>query len=437
MNRALSAIFEQQEPLVIIDSPPGAGKTWFCERLIALAQGLNLRVLYVAPKVDQGCDLARRLLDYNPGFGIDILVGRNRTCPEDLLNRIHWLSDAGEAGANRAVVVSNPAMLAVHRDRLQTRFDLMVIDEAYQIAAKEMFPIADLGSTVVMVGDPGQLAPMITVETSEFEDGGSHVHWAAPLEVLRLHPSVPVFQLPASRRLVEDTVRIVQPAFYPNLEFSSAAHSRDRRLKFEAVGIDDPIDGALDLLQHGASLTGVLLPGEPPAINERDPDLEELIARAIQRMLRRGARWVGNRHLQQSDIAVIDSHVLSGGGVRARLQERGLHDVRVATPELWQGRESPVVFVKHPLNVGGRPGGFDLDPGRFCVMLSRHQLACILVGRESIGTQLENYLHDSRGTPIASRDLVWKGFQAHSTVWRLLSSEQRLVRVCDPALTEV
>jgi hypothetical protein len=430
MNRALAALLEYREPLVLVDSPPGAGKTWFCERLIGLAMGLKLRVLYVAPKVDQGCDLVRRLLAVKSDLRIDVLVGNSRTQPADLVGRVGWSSDPTAVGTNLRLVVSNPSKLALHRDPLHSgHFDLLVIDEAYQIAAKDMWPIADLAPVVVMVGDPGQLPPTIVVETSEFEDAGSHVHWAAPREVLRLHPGIPVFQLPASRRLVEDTVRIVQPAFYPHLEFRSAARCENRRLLFDAAGMGDPIDRALDLLQRGASVVGLLLPGEPPATDERDPDVENLIARAIDRMLKRGARWVPNRRLQRHDFGVVDSHVLSGGAVRARLQEHGLADVAVATPELWQGRESPVMFVKHPLNVGrASPAAFDLDPGRFCVMLSRHQLACIVVGRESIQTRLDNYMHDSRHTPIGAPDVVWSGYKAHSTVWRILRDENRLIR---------
>jgi len=430
MNDALRAIVERAEPLVIIDSPPGAGKTWFCERLIALADAHRLRVCYVTPKVEQGCDLARRLLEVHPPFEIDLLAGRGRTVPGDLRSRVGWSSDPAAVGGIGRLVISNPAMLAVHRDRLPAHhFDVLLVDEAYQVPTKEFLPIADLAARVVLVGDPGQLAPTITIDTSEFESAGSRIHWAAPREIRRLHPGVPVFRLPASRRLVEDTVRIVQPSFYPDLPFRSAAPNEERRLGFDALGMNHPIDRALDLLERGQSIVALVIPGEPPVADGRDPALEDLVAGTVQRLLQRGPSWIGRRRLDQQDVGLVDSHVLSGGAMRARLQERGLNDIRVATPELWQGQECPIMVAKHPLNVGrADPGAFDLDPGRFCVMLSRHQLACILVGRESIQRQLESYMHDTRPTPIGSVDSVWNGYRAHSSVWAALLDGNRVIR---------
>lgn len=91
MNDAMASIVGTPQPLTIIDSPPGAGKTWFCEHLVALAiRELGLRVCYVAPKVDQGADMARRLLSSSAAFGIDVLVGQDRTSPT-----ISWDGSAG------------------------------------------------------------------------------------------------------------------------------------------------------------------------------------------------------------------------------------------------------------------------------------------------------------------------------------------------------
>jgi hypothetical protein len=429
MNAAMSAIVEGSVPLVIIDSPPGAGKTWFCEHVVALAMGeLGMKVCYVAPKVEQGVDMARRLLGSGARFGIDVLVGQGRSVPEDLSGRVLWSSDASAVGRPGRLVVTNPHKASSSRaDMPRGRFDLLLVDEAYQVSARDFLPMADIAPRVAMVGDPGQLAPTITIETAEFESDGARMHWAAPLEVLRNHPATPVHQLPASRRLVSDTVSIVQPSFYPRLPFVSAARPDDRRLMFEAAGLRNPIDDALDLVAHGSSIVALLVPGAPPPVDERDAEVEKTIAAVCDRILERGARWADHRKLLDSDIGVGDAHVLSGQATRAALQELGRPGVKVNTPEIWQGREVPVMVVKHPLSIGAAaPSGFDLDPGRFCVMLSRHLLGCIIVGRESIGDSIDAYMHDSRPTPIGAADKAWTGFNSHATVWRHLVERGRV-----------
>lgn len=429
MNAAMAAIVEGSAPVVVVDSPPGAGKTWFCEHLVALAIGeLRMRVCYVAPKVDQGADMARRLLQSRARFHVDLLTGRTRSAPDDLDGRITWTSDASAVGRSGHLLITNPQKLASSRGTfLGSPFDLLLIDEAYQVSARDLLPIAELAPRVAMVGDPGQLAPTITIDTDEFESDGSRMHWAAPLEVLRNRPDTPVYQLPASHRLVADTVSIVQPSFYARLPFVSATDDAERHLSFDAAGLHDPLDAALDMLAQGRSIVALVVPGAPPSADERDPEVARVIARVCHRILERGARWRGRRSLAENDLGVSDAHVLSGQATRAALQEVGLDGVAARTPELWQGQEVPIMVVKHPLSVGSAaPSEFDLDPGRFCVMLSRHLLGCIIVARESISASIEGYMHDSRSTPIGAKDKAWAGFRAHATVWRLLIERDRI-----------
>lgn len=432
MNDALHAALVQRERMVIVDSPPGAGKTWFCEHLVAYAIGhARLRVCYVAPKVDQGADMARRLIASRATFGIEVLAGKGRSRPTDLDTAVRWTSDATSIGTPGSLLITNPHKLAHSRDRLGSQpFDVLVVDEAYQVSAREFLPIAHLAPIVVMVGDPGQLPPTITIDTDEFETHGARMHWPAPREVLRNHRNTPVFKIPASRRLVGDTVRIVQPTFYPDLQFVSAAEDRHRRLAFAAAGLRDAIDQALDAIAGGKSIVAVTIPGGPPPADDRDPAVEEVCGRIVARILQRGGRWDGRTELGEQHVGVVDSHVISGNSIRAELQRQGRPDVRVDTPELWQGQEVPLMLVKHPLSIGSAaPGEFDLDPGRFCVMLSRHLLGCIIVGRESVDATLRDYLHDASKSPIGSPDQAWQGFKAHSSVWHALDVDGRIFRL--------
>jgi hypothetical protein len=80
-------------------------------------------------------------------------------------------------------------------------------------------------------------------------------------------------------------------------------------------------------------------------------------------------------------VAVAVSHNDQKEHVRIALAQRGLAKVRVDTANKLQGLEVDVMVAWHPL--AGLPSSdeFHLDPGRLCVMLTRHRHALIVVGR--------------------------------------------------------
>src|SRR5215217_1733560 len=105
-------------------------------------------------------------------------------------------------------------------------------------------PLFELAPRALLVGDPGQLPPLVTVDTECFEVARYRVHWPAPQELLRRLPQIPVVHLPASRRLPQDTVDIIQPAFYPQMPFGSAVAPGERRLQFAPRCTANSIDRA-------------------------------------------------------------------------------------------------------------------------------------------------------------------------------------------------
>jgi superfamily I DNA and/or RNA helicase len=66
--------------------------------------------------------------------------------------------------------------------------------------------------------------------------------------------------------------------------------------------------------------------------------------------------------------------------LRVALDAYGLGGVVVETANKLQGLEFEVVFVWHPLAGLPEADAFHLDPGRLCVLLTRHRQACIVVG---------------------------------------------------------
>lgn len=435
LNAAIGEALHGRSPLVIVNSPPGAGKTFLVECAAAAgAVGDDMRVLCLTPGVAQAYDIAERLLSYALPR-LELVHAKHRRTPPRLRGRLAPFNGWSPAlNSGPGVVVANCHLVAAYRPQLPPgSFDLLIVDEAYQLSANNFLPVADLAPRVLMVGDPGQLPPVISVDTANFEAAAHPVHWPVPAYLLKRFPQTPLYSLPSTRRLLPDTARMVQRAFYPALPFASVVDPASRRLQFGVRGIDARLDPALDAIAGGASLVGVLLPGSAPAHEEADPDLAALLAELAERILVRQAAWVGEHRLGQSDIGCIDPNVLTGGAVSDRLRRAGLREVRVDTVERWQGLEVPVAIVRHPLSRAGDPEPFDLEAGRWCVSLSRHRIGCIIAARGSVSDVLREYVHPCDTAAAGARDDVWSGFQAHRSIWAELQRQERIFQVAAPS----
>lgn len=431
-DRVLDDVIETSlfgtDPISIAKSPPGAGKTFLVECATAVAVGQpGMRVVIVTPGVSQLYDVAERLLDYRLPR-LELAHAKHRVLPSYLSGRVA-ASSGWNSGLNAGpgVVVTNVHLLASYLHQLGPgSFDLMIVDEAYQLAAADFLLVAHLATRTVMVGDPGQLDPVTSADTANLEAGEHKVHWSAPAYVLDRFPGTPVYRLPVTRRLLPDTSDLVQASFYPDLPFSSVVDPSERRLRFALPGVERGIDQALDAIASGQSLVALTVPGSPPAHEEADLEVAAVMARLAERVLMRQAEWLGRRVLQEQDIGCIDPHVIAGGAVGDGLRQRGLSGIRVDTAERWQGLQMPISIVRHPLSSLSKPTDFDLAAGRWCVSLSRHQIGCIIVGRESVTSTIEEYVHACDTVPAGARDATWAGFEAHRTIWRALGDQGRV-----------
>lgn len=431
-DRVLDEIVERAlfgtDPVVVAKSPPGAGKTFLVECAAAVAVSHpRARVVIVTPGVSQLYDIVRRLLAYDLPR-LNLAHAKHRELPPDLVGRINATQGWDPTlNSGPGVVVTNVHLLAAYLHQLgAAAFDFMIVDEAYQLAAREFMQVAHLAPRCLLVGDPGQLNPVNAADTTNLESGPHKIHWSAPAYVLDRFPQTPVFGLPVTRRLLPDTARLVQTSFYPDLPFDSIVDPALRRLRYAIGGAERGIDDALDAIASGESLVGLTIPGSPPAHEEADLELAALMAHVADRVLIRQAEWVGQRRLTEADVGCIDPHVISGGAISDGLRQLNRSGIRVDTVERWQGLQLPITVVRHPLSLARSPTAFDLEAGRWCVSLSRHQIGCIVIARASTTELIRDYVHGCDTVAAGARDVTWNGFEAHRKIWQTLHDQDRI-----------
>jgi hypothetical protein len=178
-----------------------------------------------------------------------------------------------------------------------------------------------------------------------------------------------------------------------------------------------------------AAATGwahVELPRAP--VLQADPEAVELIARLVERLFERDPAARCERKptpstLAPAQVAVGVSHNDQKDNVRAALDARGLCDVVVETANKLQGLEFEATFVWHPLSGLPEADEFHLDPGRMCVLLTRHRQACVVVGRAG-----DRDLLDDRPPPPTAAYLGWDpdpmldGWEVHQEVLAALEA---------------
>ncbi|MCF2434408.1 AAA family ATPase [Streptomyces thinghirensis] len=378
---------------VVVDSPPGAGKSTLVVRAALELAEAGRTLMVVAQTNAQVDDLVLRLAEKNP----DLPVGRLHSSDADpydkALDDLANVRKSAKAAdlAGQAVVLSTAAKWA--HVKVDEPWRHAIVDEAYQMRSDALLAVAGLFERALFVGDPGQLDPFATVGSEQWA-GLSYDPSASAVTTLLAHnPALPQHRLPVSWRLPASAARLVSDAFYPYTPFRSGTDHGDRGLSFTVASDGSGPDRVID--EAARSGWGLLeLPaGHTP---RTDPEAVRAVAAVVRRLLDREGAATSERSpdpapLTSARIAVGTAHRDQAAAVRAALADLGVTEVTVDTANRLQGREYDVTVVLHPLS--GRPDAtaFHLETGRLCVLASRHRHACIVVCREGVSELLDDY----------------------------------------------
>ncbi len=417
---------------VVVAAPAGSGKTRLVTDAVDSARDRDLRVAVATPTNEQAFGLVRRIASVHctarPGESVSFIPASTVVVPADVqsLAAVQVVSAAGANGESLVVGTLDKLGDAFGRGDLQP-FDVLLIDESYQADSSKYFAVGDLAPLHLLVGDSGQINTFTTIDDP--------CRWRGlpedPLQtavgvLLRNHSRTPVYRLPITRRL-DGRAAGVAKFFYPGLSFGAAVLPGVRRLALRAAPGVGPRGGQLDHALDLAAREGwahVLLPRAP--VLSSDPEAIEVIAALLTRLFARNPRVSCERstapkELTPERVAVGVSHNDQKDLLRVTLAARGLSGVVVETANKLQGLEFEVVVVWHPLAGLPDPDEFHLDPGRLCVLLTRHRQACLVVGREGDNELLEDQLPPPTPAYLGwDPDPVLDGWEIHRQVFQSL-----------------
>jgi hypothetical protein len=434
VTEAIIGDLAKAERGVVVDSPPGAGKSTL---VVAAAASLAERgepVMVVGQTNEQVDDLIDRLAGEHGVLRIGRLSAQGYIPAERIARHPNVTASPSIADlAGFPLVIATAAKWATLADA-GPRWPWAIVDEAYQMRSDALLRIARLFDKALFVGDPGQLDPFSAVETERWLGLNWDPMSSAVAVLLVNNPDIPVHTLPVSWRLPATAAPVVSAAFYPFSGFAAATERGDRAMEWNTrpFGMS-----SFDLALQMAVEAGWALYELPHRQTVRtDGEAIGACAELAARLLMRGAVTVSERgrHPVTADrIAIGVAHRDQAAAVRRALRERaGRYPVLAASAERdvtrvvadtanrLQGREFDVVIMLHPLSGRRDATAFHLEAGRLCVLASRHRHACVVVARAGIPELLD--AHPSTepvhlGVPVKFPD----GWEAHQSFMAHLS----------------
>jgi hypothetical protein len=370
---------------VVVDSPPGAGKSTLVVRAAGVLAAAGESLMIVAQTNEQVDDLIARLGAESPHVSVGRLSAVDYTPSSRVLDHPSCRVGAkvGDLGAP-TVTIGTAAKWATVAEGV---WQWAIVDEAYQMRSDALLRVAARFVRALFVGDPGQLDPFSTIEVDRWTGLSWDPMQSAVTVLLRHNPSLPVHRLPVSWRLPASAAPVVAAAFYPFTGFRSGTGPGDRSLSFATPARSD-----LDEVLDRAAVTGWGLHELPARFTVRtDAEAAAACAELAARAVSRGAEALsesGSGPLTPQRVAIGAAHRDQAAAIRSFLPPSA-SGVTVDTANRLQGREYDLTVVLHPLSGRQDATAFHLESGRLCVLTSRHRHACVVVARAGIAELLD------------------------------------------------
>lgn len=406
----------------VVKAPPGSGKSFNLLESLEDAIDGGLRIAIAAQTNNQIDDLCKRFCDRYPDQQIFRFSSGAYSPPDNSPDGVVVVTNKKELPEDASVMIGTVAKLGL--TAFASKYDILLIDEAWQMTWANFLTLRDVSSRFVLIGDPGQIPPTVTINVERWEISPDAPHRAAPDVILEnpdLSPDITVLELDICRRLPFDSVALVQ-TFY-DFKFAPLAKDGERFVRASKPSDGSAVDRSIDILSTSSTAILTHPTSSEGAPIETDRELARVATEVARRLIKRGCLISTDpreretpRKLKPSDIGIVSTHNQMNTAVQAELSGE-LSDIRIATPERWQGLQRAVMIAIHPLSGVMTPSSFDLETGRLCVMASRHQSACIFVTRDHVGETLDTHM------PVADQalgrgDIVGRGHAQHTDFWR-------------------
>jgi predicted RecB family nuclease len=329
VESAVKAICDLKNSYMLVQGPPGAGKTFTASRAIValLAQGKRVGVSSNSHKAintllkEVEKLAAQRKLKFR---------GAKKCSDDDHRLGGRFIEDVTD---NKAVVSGDYNLIAgtawlFAREELDQALDYVFIDEAGQVSVANVVAIGVSARNIVLIGDQMQLAQP-TQGVHPGKSGLSALEYALG-DLATVPPSLGIF-LDKTRRMHPDVSRFVSDAFYDGRLQPDSTNARQRLV------LKPSADKAL-------APTGIcFIAVEHADCSQRSEAEADCVNQVYRNLLEQ--RWI-NRDRKEAAVGPADILVVSPYNMQVDLLRQTLPvGARVGTVDKFQGQEAAVVLI--------------------------------------------------------------------------------------------
>jgi predicted RecB family nuclease len=345
---------------LVIQGPPGSGKTWTAARLVVTLIAAGRRVGVTATSHKAINNLLAEIERVASAGGITFDGLKKGSDDDAFRGRLVRDTDSNEECETADVALIAGTSWLFSRERMDQRLDYLFVDEAGQVSLADAVATGASARNLVFLGDPQQL-PQVRQGIHPCRSGCSVLEHL--LDGAATVPEDRGLFLARTWRLHPDVCSFISDLSYQGRLASAPGCERQR--------IDSP----------GLSGTGLrYLPVTHTGNAQRAPEEARKIAEHV-RLLLAGGTFTDpqgvTRPLTPADILVVAPYNMQVGCLREELPA----GVEAGTVDKFQGREAPVVFFSLASSSGQDvPRGLEFlfSRHRFNVAISRARALAVI-----------------------------------------------------------
>lgn len=362
--KTLAAVKALRESYLLIQGPPGAGKTYTSARAIVslLADGKRIGVASNSHKAIN--NLLREVEAVAKAQNLSFRGIKKSSHESQYLSGDIIVDTTNNQDVSGNQLIAGTAWLFSRPD-LDRSLDYLFIDEAGQVSIANVVAMGTSAKNIVLVGDQAQLGqPMKGSHPGE--SGTSALDY-----ILRDHATVPdnlgIF-LPVTRRMHPDVCHFISQAFYDG-RLVAAPETERRLLVLGAKAHPALKPSGLSFIEADHTGRGQRAPEEAAIV-------KELVVSLLQQKLQ--TKTGLKRKLELDDVLIVTPYNMQVAELEANLPS----GARVGTVDKFQGQEAAVVIISMTTSSAEempRDHEFLFSRNRLNVAISRAQSLAIVV----------------------------------------------------------
>ena len=207
--------------IAVVKAPPGSGKSYNLLEALDGAIADGKRIAIAAQTNNQVDDLCDRFCARFPDDEIVRFSSETYERPSDLADNVSIVFKKDFLPVGASIIIGTVAKLGLVE--IVDEYDVLFIDEAWQMTWADFLTMRDVSDRYVMIGDPGQIPPTVTIAVDRWEVSPVAPHMPAPevaLENPDLRAVTQLLELDTCRRLPDDAVELVN--YFYDFEFGSS-----------------------------------------------------------------------------------------------------------------------------------------------------------------------------------------------------------------------